>query len=160
MKPSLARITLGLFLLGTVLGSVPAARANNCSIAKGAGGYGFTLNGVLVLSTGPVPIAAVGRANLKADGTVSGAEARSVGGQYADETFKGTFSVNADCNGTATLEFFEDGQLVRTSVLAIVFDNNNREIRMVQKSLTLPNGAAVPVIVTVEAKEIAVEDEN
>ena len=50
--------------------------------------------------------------------------------------------------------------MVTESVLAIVFDNNSREIRMVQKSLTLPNGATVPVIVTVEARRIAVEDED
>jgi len=75
-----------------------------------------------------------------------------VGGGYADETFTGTYTVNADCTGTTTLQFFESGNLVRTSVLSIVFDNNQREIRMVQKSLTLPNSAALPVVITVEAR--------
>jgi hypothetical protein len=37
------------------------------------------IDGMVDLPTGPVPIAAAGRANLKADGTVSGTEARSVG---------------------------------------------------------------------------------
>jgi hypothetical protein len=139
---------------------VPSAKAAQCSTAKGAGAYGFTLSGVLVLPSGPVPIAAVGRAALKADGTASGTEARNVGGQYADETFTGTFSINADCTGIATLSFYENGQLVRTSVLATVYDDNNNEIRMVQKSLTLPNGEVVPAILTVEARRIASIDED
>jgi hypothetical protein len=45
-------------------------------------------------------------------------------------------------------------------VLALVFDNNEREIRMVQKSLELPNGAFLPVVVTVEARKIFIENED
>ena len=83
-----------------------------------------------------------------------------MGGGFADETFNGTFTVNADCTGTATLKFYESGQLVRTSVLLLVFDNNSREIRMVQKSLQLPNGVFLPVVITVEARRISVQDED
>ena len=101
-----------------------------------------------------MPIAAVGRADLKADGTVSGTEARNVGGQYADETFTGTFSINADCTGTTTLNFYAQGQLVRISVLSTIQDDDNNEIRMVQKSLTLPNGEVLPAILTVDARRI------
>ena len=137
------------------------AQAGQCSTAKGAGSYAFTLSGSLVLPTGPVPIAAVGRADLKADGTVSGTEARNVGGQYADETFTGTFSINADCTGTTTINFYEQGQLVRISVLSTIQDDDNNEIRMVQKSLTLPNGEALPAILTVDARRIdRSEDRN
>ena len=82
-----------------------------------------------------------------------------MGGGFADETFNGTFTVNADCTGTATLKFYESGQLVRTSVLSLVFDNNSREIRMVQKSLTLPNSAALPVVITVEARRMFTEED-
>jgi hypothetical protein len=107
-----------------------------------------------------VPIAAVGRANLDAAGNASGTESRSVGGGFADETFTGTYTVNADCTGTTTIRFYESGQLVRTSVLSIVFDNNSREIRMVQKSLQLPNSAFLPVVITVEARRISFEVED
>jgi hypothetical protein len=61
--------------------------------------------------------------------------------------------VNADCTGTATVQFFEAGNLVRTSVLSLVFDNNLREIRMAQKSLTPPNNVVLPVVITVEARK-------
>jgi hypothetical protein len=57
--------------------------------------------------------------------------------------------VNADCTGTVTLKFYEGAQLVRTSVLSTVTDNNGREIRMVQRSLQLPNGAFLPAVITV-----------
>jgi hypothetical protein len=93
-------------------------------------------------------------------GNVTGTEARSVGGGYADETFNGTLTVNSDCTGSMTLNFYESGQLVRTSVLSTVTDNNGRELRMVQKSLTLPNGAVLPVVITVEARRIFVDDED
>ncbi len=133
------------------------AHAQHCSAARLAGNWGFTLNGVVVLPTGPVPIAAVGTAKLDAQGNVSGTEARSVGGQYADETLTGTFSVNPDCTGTTTINFYEDGQLVRISVLSFVVDDSNTEIRFVQKSLTLPDGTVLPVILTTEMKRMLLQ---
>lgn len=136
-----------------ILSAFPAL-AGHCSNAASAGNYGFTLTGTIILPTGPVSIAAVGRVKLESNGTASGTEARSVGGDYADETLTGTFEINSDCTGTTTINFYEAGQLVRTSVLTLVADDDDREIRMVQKSLTLPNGAVLPVIATVEARKI------
>jgi len=158
MKLNMARILFGFIFLATLLGTPGAAHARSCSLTGTAGNYGFTLTGVVILGTGPVPIAAVGRAALDATGNVSGTESRSVGGGFADETFTGTYAVNPDCTGTTTLNFYESGQLVRTSVLSLVFDNDERELRMVQKSLELPNGAFLPVVITVEARRIFAED--
>jgi len=42
----------------------------------------------------------------------------------------------------------------------LIFDNNEREIRMVQKSLTLANNVVLPVAITVEARRIFTEDED
>ena len=134
------------------------AEAGQCSQGSAAGNYGFTLTGWLLLPTGAIPAAAVGRANVDAKGNVTGTEARSVGGGYADETFSGSLSINSDCTGSMTLNFFVAGQPVRTSVLSIVFVANLQELRMVQKSLTLPNGAAIPVVITADAKRIVTED--
>jgi hypothetical protein len=160
MKILTKRNLLGLLLLVCAAAwAAPAARAGQCSLAGSAGKYGFTLNGVVITPNGPVPIAAVGKAILDASGTVGGTEARSVGGGYADESFTGTYTVNADCTGTTTLQFFENGNLVRISVLSIVFDNNQREIRMVQKSLTLPNNVVLPAIITVEARRMFTEED-
>ena len=153
------RVTLlGMLLLAGVV-CTPSASAAQCSLAGTAGKYGFTLTGVVILGTGPVPIAAVGEAVLDSAGNASGTESRSVGGGFADETFSGSYTANSDCTGTATIRFYESGQLVRTSVLSMVFDNNQREIRMVQKSLQLPNDAFLPVVITVEARRIFSEDD-
>ena len=160
MKRTILNAICGLFFLGALTAITPAAQAGHCSLSGSAGSYGFKLSGVVILPTGAAPIAAVGRANLDAAGDVSGTEARSVGGGFADETFTGTYTVNADCTGTTTLNFYESGQLVRTSVLSIVFDSNSRQIRMVQKSLQLPNGVFLPVVITVDAKRIFFEVED
>ena len=129
------------------------AQAHECTMLGATGKYGFTLTGVLITPTGAVPAAAVGKAIVDTSGHVTGSESRSVGGEYAEETLSGTLALHSDCTGTMTLEFFEDGALARTSVLSVVFVNGQTELQMVQKSLTLPDGTAVPVVITANAKK-------
>jgi hypothetical protein len=133
---------------------VPAAQADDsCSTAKAAGDWGFTLTGMLLTPTGAVPAAAVARGTIDAEGNVTSAtEARNVGGGFANETITGSWTVNSDCTGTLTINAYESGKLVRTSVLSLVFVDNMREVLMVQQSLTLPDGTTLPVVVTVEGK--------
>jgi len=38
--------------------------------------------------------------------------------------------------------------------LALVFDDLSTQVRLVQKSLTLPNSTKVPVVITVEGKKL------
>ena len=172
MKRIFVTTVLGVLLLaaGAFLANKPPAmkmvatvradEGTSCSLASVAGKYGVTLTGTLLLPSGPVPAAAVGKAILDADGNVSGTEARNVGGGFADETFTGTLTVNPDCTGAATLKFFQSGALVRTSVLALVFDDNRKELRIVQKSLTLPDGTNLPVVITAQAKKMFTAEEN
>jgi hypothetical protein len=160
MTRMILRAVVGLVFFSALASIAPSAQAAQCSLSKSAGSYGFTLSGSVILPTGPIPIAAVGRANLDAAGNAAGTESRSVGGGFANETFTGTYTVNTDCTGSATLNFYESGQLVRTSVLTVVFDNNEREIRIVQKSLQLPNAAFLPVVITVEGRRISAEDDD
>jgi hypothetical protein len=101
----------------------------------------------------PVPVAAIGRIAADDNGSLIGTESRSVGGGYADETATGTWTVNPDCTGALQVNLYESGHLVRTSVTTIVFDDNSKEFRMVQKSLALPNGTEVPVIITLEGRK-------
>jgi len=150
----------GLVFAMVALGAAPSARAQQCSLAGAAGKWGFTLTGAVILPTGPVPIAAVGRATIDAAGNASGTEARSVGGGFAEETLTGTLTVNPDCTGTITAKFYESGQLVRTSVVAIVFVDNMKEFRGVQESLVLPGGTSLPVVLTVDAKRTFPNDEQ
>ena len=156
MKRNIGPTTLVLIVFAMFVVSMasPSALAQQCSLAGAAGAYGFTGTGTLLLSTGAVPIAAVGRLNLRADGTLSGTEARSVGGDFANETLTGTWTVNANCRFTLTAKVFVSGALVRTSVLSGVLDENMTEARDVQKSLMLPDGTNVPVVITFEARRI------
>lgn len=136
-------------------GTVRADEAAPCSLATVAGNYGFTLTGTLLSPTGPVSLAAIGRASLTAQGNGSGTEARNVGGSFANETLTATFTVNPDCTGAATIMAFESGQLVRTAVVSLVWDDNSNELRQVVQSLTLPGGINVPTVATVEARKIS-----
>ena len=131
------------------------ADEGTCSLATAAGSYGFTLTGTLLSPTGPVSLAAIGRATLTAQGNGSGTEARNVGGSFANETLTATFTVNPDCTGTATIMAFESGQLVRTVVVSLVWDDNSNELRQVVQSLTLPDGINVPTVATVVARKIS-----
>jgi hypothetical protein len=155
MKRSLARTTLLLSLAALCLGVAPAVHAaETCSNAKAAGQWGFTLTGTLILPTGPVPGAAAGRVNADAVGNLSGTEARNVGGGFANETITGSWAVNSDCTATLTANIYESGVLVRISVLSVVFVDNSSKIRAVQESLTLPDGTAIPVVITFEADKL------
>ena len=147
----------------TVKKSTPSLRVvhadspKGCSTESVAGNWGFTLMGTAIFPSPngpvPVPVAAVGRIAADDNGSLIGTEARSVGGGYADETATGSWTVNSDCTGTLQVNLYESGQLVRTSVTSIAFDDNSKEFRMVQKSLALPNGTEVPVIITLEGRK-------
>jgi hypothetical protein len=137
-----------------VVSMATSAHGQACSMATVAGKFGFTATGSLLPPTGPILIAAVGYASLKSDGTALGTEARNVGGGFANETLGGTWDVNPDCTGTLTVEVFQSGVLVRTSVLSLVFDSNGRELRAVQQSLTLPDGTSLPAVITFEARRV------
>ena len=152
MTQHMKHTTLFLSLAMLLTGVASRAHAQNCSFATVAGNYSLTLAGTIITPTGPVPAAAVVNASLSPTGIASGTEGRNVGGEYADETFKGTYTVNSGCRGTVNVQFFENKQLVRTSVLTILFDDNSNEVRMVQKSLTLPDGTELPVVITVEGR--------
>ena len=150
----------GILLAVVALSAVPTAQAGQCSLAGAAGSYGFTLAGTLILSTGGVPAAGVGRITIGADGNISGDETRSVGGSIGSESLRGTLAIKPDCTGTATFQVFASGQLVRTSIFALVFDDNSTELRAIQTSLVLPDGTSVLNVITVNAKKISGVEEN
>jgi hypothetical protein len=155
MKRNIARIALVIVSVAVVSMSLaPQVSAQQCSTATVAGKWAATLTGTIILSSGGVPAAAVLRFSVDAMGNVSGTEARNVGGNFVDETLTGTLTVHPNCTGRATVDIFQSGVLARTVVLAVAFDDNSTQLRMVQKSLTLPNGARIPVVVTVEGKKL------
>ena len=124
-----------------------------CSTASVAGRFGFT-------TTGFIPavglVAATGILTQDASGNITGAQTRSLNGSVADETFTGTATVNSDCTGTDTVQVFQDGSLVRTTTLHVVYDDNGREARAIFTSLVLqPSGVSLPSIITIEARKLS-----
>ena len=95
MTRRIVRTILVVLSVATLYMSLaPEASAQTCSLATVAGSWAATLTGTILFPapTGPVPAAAVLRFNLDTAGNVSGTEARNVGGGFANETFKGTFT--------------------------------------------------------------------
>ena len=141
---SLALMVWSIFIV------VPGLHAA-CSTASIAGRFGFT-------TTGSIPavgqVAATGIFTQDAWGNITGTQTRSLNGGVADETFTGTATVNSDCTGTDSIQVFQDGSLVRTTTLHVVYDDNGREARAIFTSLVLPNGVSLPSIITIEARKL------
>jgi hypothetical protein len=155
MKHNISRAALTITCFALLCaGFARAAEGQECSLSRSAGKWGFTLTGSAIINGAPVLVAAVGTVAADNQGNLNGEEARSVGGGYADETLTGRWTVNANCTGTLEANVYESGQLVRISVTSVVFDNESKEFRMVQKSLTLPDGTTqLPVIITLEGRK-------
>ena len=146
-------LSLGLLFLSLTAPAL-ASQFHACSTASGAGDWAYSYSGTVILPTGPVPVATVGRFTAFANGTFTGTQTRSIGGDVAEETITGTFSGKADCTVTYTASVFQSGVLVRTATLATVTDNNGRSSRGIFTSLALADGTNLPNVITVEAERI------
>ena len=122
-----------------------------CSKAGVEGKWGFSTNGSIP-AIGPV--AATGLFNQDISGNITGSQTRSLNGDIADETFTGTATVNSDCTGSDTIQVFQNGVLVRTTTLNVVYDDNAREARAIFTSLVLPDGTNLPTVLTIEARRV------
>ena len=149
MKLNLARNTVGIILFAALVGLAPTAQAGSCSLQGVAGRYGYT-------TTGTIPtlgaVAGVGHVTLDSAGNLSGAQTSSFNGAIVPETLSGTYTVNADCTGTATVNVFHSGVLARTSNINLVWDNNEREFR----AIFLTPGT----VLTVNGRKLFSEDED
>jgi hypothetical protein len=149
-----------LTILGAtlLLGAAAASSAQDyhaCSIAHVAGAWGYTKTGTLVLPTGAVPFASVGRFSVDVNGGLVGTNDGSVGGRVSKDVLKGTLEVNPDCTGAMTVEVYDTaGNLLRTLTMGLVFVDDARGARGIVTSLVLPNGASLPSIITADARRL------
>ncbi len=158
MKRSAASINLpavGLLALVLMIAPAAAVGAHTCSLASVAGTYSLTTTGSIP-AIGPV--AAVGVVTVEKSGNLSGGQTRSLNGAIADETFNGTATVNPDCTGTDVIQVFQDGVLVRTSTLNLVYEDNSRSARAIFTSIVLPDGTQLSSILTIEARRLFVRE--
>lgn len=126
-----------------------------CTNATALGSWGFTGTGVVILPTGAVPVAAVGNVRFDLEGNASGEQDRSLGGGEGHETFSGTYTITRDCALTVTVSVYDDaGNLQRTTILKGIVVSNGKETRMIYQTITLPNGALLPAVLTLDANKI------
>jgi hypothetical protein len=126
-----------------------------CTNTTILGHWGFTGTGLVILPTGAVPVAAVGTVHFDLEGNVSGNQDRSLGGAALHETISGTYTLTHGCVLTITANVYDDaGNLQRTTVLKGVVVNNGNRSRMIYDSITLPNGAPLPSVLTLEANRV------
>jgi hypothetical protein len=145
-KYARALLVLGITF---VLALVPLqAEASHCSTSAAAGKWAYTYTGTIFTQNGPLPAASVGHFSADAAGNITGSQTRSVAGNSGVEDISGTISVNKDCTATATINVLVNGQVQRTAVLAVAYDNNMNHARGIFQSLVLPDGTNVPVVIT------------
>ena len=56
------------------------------------------------------------------------------------------------CTGSATINVYLNGTLLRTATLNVAYDSDGNHARMIFTSLTLADGTVLPVVVTIDAK--------
>ncbi len=130
------------------------AQSRTCSNATGSGDWAYSYNGSIILPTGSVPVASAGRFTALANGTLTGSQTRSNGGDVSTETIAGTFSVKADCTESFTVNVYQSGVLVRSATFAVVLSNNGRAAYGIFTSLILSDGTVLPAVITIEAQKV------
>jgi len=122
--------TLGIILISTLCAFSQAVLAHECTASGVAGRYGYTSTGSIV--SPPVgPFTAVGHVMFTETGTLTGAQTTSIGGNLVEETIQGTFAVNPDCTGSATVHVYHGATLARTSIINLVWDDHEKEARAI-----------------------------
>jgi hypothetical protein len=158
MKRNVASTTLTIISVVTLcMGLASAAYAEDngrCSAANVAGKWAYTYTGTIILPTAAVPVATVGIFTLDTHGNFTATQNRSAGGAYAQETATGTVTVKGNCTATLNANVYQSGQLVRTAVIDLVFDNNRQHLRAIFQSASLPDGTNLPVVITIDGLRI------
>jgi hypothetical protein len=149
IAPSMFLTTCLAFVFSVALAPLQA-ETSHCSTAAAAGKWAYTYTGTIFTQNGPLPAASVGHFSADAAGNITGSQTRSVAGNSGVEDISGTASVNKDCTATATVNVLVNGQVQRTAVLAVAYDNNMNHARAIFQSLTLADGTNVPVVITAD----------
>lgn len=120
MKSNITRTVLMVVAFAT--GLVASALAHPCSNGTFNGSFGFTNTGTIV---GVGDFAAVGRLSADGQNNLGGSITRSVNGVISRLTFTGSYAVNVDCTGSATLTF-SNGQSVHRDFIIV---DDGKEVR-------------------------------
>lgn len=122
--------TLGIILSLGLCAVSQAVQAHECTLSDAAGRYGYTSSGTIV-NPAVGPFTAVGYVSLTESGTFTGAQTTSIAGNLIEETIQGTYAVNPDCTGSATVHVYHGATLARTSLINVVWDIHQSELRAI-----------------------------
>jgi hypothetical protein len=149
-----------LFLVAAFLMSLTAVAKEKkdkddciCSNATAAGTWGTIMTGTTFHPvTGAAGLfAAVNFATYDGVDTYWGTQTRSNNGVVSRVYFKGTYAVNSDCTGKKWTTSYADAEyttVLNTVEQDFVLVNDGKELIEIFATLTLPNGAVVPAVVT------------
>jgi hypothetical protein len=144
-------ISAGLWLSLT---AIAQAQDFNCTTGSVAGTWGYIETGTVVLPTGAIPYASVGKFTLDLEGNYSAVRTASAGGTTLPGTFKGTLVVNPDCTGTLTQRTYDAaGNVTSTAVKTFVFVDRATEAYAIITS-NVQGATTVPVVLTTTAKKL------
>lgn len=88
-----------------------------CSNATITGNYGFSMSGTIQPFGN---VAMVGTIRSNGRGSFSGVETASVGGQIYQATYSGTYSVSADCTGSAQYQLIAPNFVMSRSIAFVI----------------------------------------
>jgi hypothetical protein len=158
MKKWLCTGMLVAAVMALTLTGATRAQAGACSKRSLRGHYGSTITGQFGQAPDPlIPLEGLALAHFDGKGNLSQVDFTVVNGvpsgsdfsQVGDQT--GTYTVNADCTGTATINFPNGQQLD----LKLVVVKGGREVFGVVSALTAPDGT--PLFVTTRSHGVRVD---
>jgi hypothetical protein len=140
MKKWLCKGTLVAAVIALALMGATRAQAGTCSNRSLRGHYGFTITGQLGQAPDLLPLEGLALAHFDGKGGLSQADFTVLNGvPFAPDFVEGqtgTYTVNADCTGTATINFPNGQQLD----LKLVVVQGGREVHTVVSALIAPDG--------------------
>jgi hypothetical protein len=113
-------------LLIVFTGTAFSSSSKDCSNATLEGAFGFSLSGKNIALNGEYVL--VGRFEADGKGEYKGAGSQSANGRVARGEFSGTYTVNADCTGSAEITFAKTGVKAQ---LDFVLVNDGNEIYLI-----------------------------
>jgi len=144
MKTSFCKATLTAAVACLTLGGPSLAQAGTCSNNSLKGKYGQTISGELLPGPGVVlPQNGDAMTQFDGNGKFTQLDFVVINGTPTSSGFQsetGTYKVNSDCTGTATINYPDGSQID----LELVVVKQGREFRTVVSFLTM-GGHAVPV---------------
>jgi len=133
------------------------AQASQCSQASAAGYWAYTYTGMVYVPDA-APIAAVGHFHQDAKGNVTGGQTHTLAGQTELEDISATATVNGNCTGSATINVYLAGVLLRTTTVDVAYDRDGNHVRMIFTSLILADGTVLPVVATLDGNRVSTKD--